>query len=156
MSAHRFSATVRWTGDLGSGTSDYRSFARDFEASGAKKTVVIPGSSAPAFRGDRTRYNPEELLIVSLSSCHMLWYLHLCAEAGIVVRDYVDEAEGSVALHAGGSGQFSEVMLHPQVTIERADRVDDAMGLHERAHEMCFIARSMNFPVRCDPHIVAQ
>ncbi len=142
MSAHTFSATVRWTSD------------RNFEASAEKKIATIPGSTAPAFRGDPARYNPEELLIASLSSCHMLWYLHLCAQAGIVIRSYVDEAEGSMGLHAG-SGAFSEVMLHPQVTIEQADRIDDAVNLHERAHEMCYIARSMNFPVRHEPNVTA-
>lgn len=155
MKAHHFRTTVKWTGDLGSGTSDYRSFARDFEAAGPGKAAGILGSSDPVFRGDAARYNPEELLIVSLSSCHMLWYLHLCAERGITVREYMDEAEGSVALHAGGAGNFSEVVLHPRIRIEESEQTADALTLHERAHEMCLIARSVNFPVRCEPEIIA-
>ena len=113
---------------------------------------MIAGSSDPNFRGDATRYNPEELLVASLSACHMLWYLHLCAENGIVVTAYVDDARGTMAETEDGGGRFTEVMLRPAVTIASGDN-ERAQRLHERAHQLCFIANSMNFPVRCEATI---
>jgi organic hydroperoxide reductase OsmC/OhrA len=111
---------------------------------------VIPGSSDPAFRGDRTRYNPEELLVMSLSSCHMLWYLHLAAESKIVVVDYVDDAVGTMVEDVEKGGFFTEVILRPVVTLAGSDPVL-AESLHARAHHLCFVANSVNFPVRCEP-----
>ncbi len=107
----------------------------------------IPASSDPAFRGDRTRYNPEELLVASLSSCHMLWYLHLCATNGIVVLDYCDRATGTMREEPAGSGRFVGVVLHPEVVLAADADTSRALALHEDAHRLCFIARSVNFPV---------
>jgi organic hydroperoxide reductase OsmC/OhrA len=150
---HRYAASVRWTGDRGEGTSGYRTYARDFDVSGPNKSAAIAGSSDPAFRGDGTRYNPEELLVVALASCHMLWYLHLCAIAGIIVREYADAAEGEMLEEADGGGKFSSVTLRPRVVIEDAEAIARANALHARAHELCFVARSVAFPVHCEPSI---
>ncbi|MCX6621714.1 MAG: OsmC family protein [Acidobacteria bacterium] len=153
MDRHHFRTTVTWTGNRGTGTQDYRTYSRDHEIHGDGKSVIIPGSSAPAFRGDSSRYNPEELLVASLSECHMLWYLHLCCDSGVVVTAYADHAEGMMSLNADGSGEFREVVLRPLVTIADASRREEAAHLHERAHTLCFIARSVNFPVRHEPVI---
>jgi len=153
MRLHRYQAKVVWTGDLGTGTSGYKAYARDHEAR-AEAKPPIPGSSDPLFRGDAARWNPEELLIASLAACHQLWYLHLASEAGVVVTAYEDDAEGVMAEAAGGAGQFESVTLRPRVTITAASDPGVARRLHEPAHEKCFIARSVNFPVACEPVIV--
>jgi organic hydroperoxide reductase OsmC/OhrA len=145
--AHKYGVSVVWTGNTGNGTSDYRSYARDHEISVPGKPP-IPGSSDPKFRGDRLRYNPEELLVSALSACHMLWYLHLCADAGIVVMSYEDRAEGTMEESSDGAGRFVHMMLRPHVRIKgSAERAERAQALHQRAHELCFIANSVNFPV---------
>ena len=149
---HSYQVAVRWTGNLGQGTKTYTGYKRDHEISVAGK-VTVPGSSDPNFRGDRTRYNPEEFLVASLSTCHMLWYLHLCSEANIVVTDYRDEATGSMQETADGGGHFTEVTLHPSVNIAAGADSDLAHSLHEKAHHLCFIANSVNFPVLCEPSI---
>jgi organic hydroperoxide reductase OsmC/OhrA len=149
--AHRYSVTTTWTGNRGTGTSGYRSYGRDHEINAGGKSAAIAGSSTPVYRGDADRYNPEELLIASLSACHMLWYLHLCADAGIVVTEYSDEAQGELRVGADGSGQFTSVFLRPSVTITDPGKAAAAAALHHRAHDLCFIARSVNFPVRCEP-----
>ena len=152
---HSYQATIRWTGNRGTGTSSYRDYARDWEWRAEGKETVR-GSADPAFRGDAARHNPEDLLVASLSSCHLLWYLHLCADAGIVVTAYEDNAQGEMATHAGGAGEFVSVTLKPRVTIAAGSDPEKAHDLHERAHELCFIARSVNFPVRCEPEIVVE
>jgi organic hydroperoxide reductase OsmC/OhrA len=151
MTNHIFQTTLRWTGNLGTGTSSYRAYARDYELSAPGKASAIAGSSAKTYRGDAARYNPEELLVAALSSCHMLAYLHLCADAGIVVTAYDDTAEGAMRTNPDGSGEFVEVTLRPRVQIADPARSAEADALHTRAHELCFIARSVNFPVRCEP-----
>jgi len=148
--AHSYSIHMRWTGNTGQGTREYRGYERSHEYSVEGKPV-IPGSSDPAFRGDRTRYNPEELLVMSLSSCHMLWYLHLAAESKIVVVDYQDAAVGTMVEDAEKGGYFTEVILRPSVTIEAGSDAAIAESLHARAHHLCFVANSVNFPVRCEP-----
>jgi len=150
VKTHRYGTTVEWTGNRGSGTSSYRAYDRNHRIIAPGKPD-IPGSADPAFRGAPDRYNPEELLVASLSACHMLWYLHLCAEAGIVATAYRDDAEAILAEHADGSGEFTEAVLRPRVTLaEGADRAR-AAALHEAAHAKCFIARSVRFPVRVEP-----
>ncbi len=149
--SHHYRASVRWTGNRGTGTSDYRAYGREHTLTFEGKDP-LPGSSDPTFRGDPTRYNPEELLLGSLSACHMLWYLHLCAVAGIVVESYRDEAEGVMETEPGGSGRFTRVTLHPTVTIQDGSP-DRAADLHTEAHRRCFIANSVNFPVRFEPTI---
>jgi organic hydroperoxide reductase OsmC/OhrA len=148
---HHFTVTTTWTGNRGTGTSSYRAYGREHELHAGGKLASIPCSSTPPFRGDPQRYNPEELMIGSLSACHMLWFLHLCADAGIVVNEYRDEAGGTMQLNSDGSGQFTEVVLRPIVRLADSSRERETPALHERAHELCFIARSVNFPVRCEP-----
>jgi organic hydroperoxide reductase OsmC/OhrA len=144
---HHYSVAVVWTGNIGQGTQSYSAYERAHEIRSGQKPVVL-GSSDPAFRGDQTRYNPEELLVAALSSCHMLWYLHLCADAGIVVVSYKDEAEGTMIETADG-GRFTNVTLHPAVKV--TDSAERAEALHKRAHELCFLANSVNFPVELRP-----
>ncbi len=146
---------MRWTGNLGTGTSGYRQYGRDHEFNKDGKPS-IPGSSDPGFRGNSARWNPEELLVASLSSCHQLWYLHLCSEAGVIVTDYVDQAEGVMEEEMTGAGQFVSVMLRPRVTITAASDAAKARSLHEAAHKMCFVARSVNFPVSHAPEIICE
>lgn len=148
---HEFRVAIKWTGNLGHGTADYGSYSRDHEVIGPRKATPIFGSSDPAFRGDGSRYNPEELLIASLSTCHMLWMLHLCADAGITVSDYTDDASGIMRLHQDGSGEFASVTLRPRVTVADPAHAERAKALHEQAHHLCFIARSVNFPVLTEP-----
>ena len=144
---HHYVITVTWTGNTGTGTSGYREYERRHEISATAQKPPIPGSSDPAFRGDATRWNPEELLVAALSTCHKLWYLHLCAEAGIVVTAYVDHAEGVMEETADGSGRFRTVTLRPNVTVAVGSDLTQARALHDIAHAKCFIANSVNFPV---------
>jgi len=147
---HSYKVNLTWTGNTGSGTSSYKAYERSYNIDVEGKPAIA-GSSDPAFRGDRSRWNPEELMVGSLSACHKLWYLHLCATAGIVVLAYSDQAEGVMEETADGSGRFVSVTLHPQVTIAAGGDAAKARALHEPAHEKCFIANSVNFPVRCEP-----
>jgi organic hydroperoxide reductase OsmC/OhrA len=151
MRTHRYQITNRWTGNLGTGTSNYRAYSRAHELSAPAKAAPIPGSSDPLFRGDPARYNPEELLLGALSACHMLWALHWCADAGIVVTDYVDDARGEMVERGDGAGEFTRVVLQPRMTITEASRVEEALAIHARVHEVCAISRSVNFPVECNP-----
>jgi organic hydroperoxide reductase OsmC/OhrA len=144
---HHYRMTNRWTGNLGTGTSAYTAYSREHELAAPAKRAPIPGSSDPLFRGNPDRYNPEELLVGALSACHMLWVLHLCADAGIVVVDYIDEATGEMIEHNDGAGEFTRVVLHPRMRITDESRVADAVAVHDRAHKVCALARSMNFPV---------
>ena len=150
MKTHRYPIRMRWTGNTGQGTREYRGYERAHEYSVDGKPP-IPGSSDPAFRGDGTRYNPEELLVMSLSSCHMLWYLHLCAESKIVVVEYADEAEGTMVETADTGGHFTEIVLRPSVRLAPGSDAALAASLHDRAHHLCFVANSVKFPVRCEP-----
>lgn len=149
---HRYAVTVTWTGNIGAGTASYRGYERAHDIMADGK-ATIAGSSDPAFRGNAGRWNPEELLVASLSACHKLWYLGLCAQAGVVVTAYEDSAEGSMSEEAGGAGQFTSVTLRPHVTISADSDEATAVALHHRAHAMCFIARSVNFPVSNVPTV---
>ena len=151
MQTHSYAIAVRWTGNRGTGTSDYTAYGREHEITAKGKATSIAGASDPAFRGDARRYNPEELLVAALAACHMLWVLHLCARSGIAVTDYEDEAEGTMVTDADGGGRFREVRLHPRVVIADAARQGDLAALHHEAHRLCFIAQSVNFPVHCEP-----
>lgn len=143
---HSYSLTIKWTGNKGSGTSAYSAYDRSHSVLIENKPELLCSSDA-AFRGDKSKYTPEDLLVASISSCHMLWYLHLCAEAGIVVIEYIDNAKGTMELTSDGGGQFTEVTLHPEVTITDKAMEEKANELHKRANQLCFIARSCNFPI---------
>lgn len=146
---HQYQVQLKWTGNTGQGTASYRAYRRSHEITSENKPVLL-GSSDPAFRGDPTRYNPEELLVASLSACHMLWYLHLCSEANLVVLDYVDSPTGSMIEAEDGAGRFTEVMLRPAIVLQANSDLALAAQLHDKAHHFCFIANSVNFPVRCE------
>ena len=148
--SHQYELTVTWTGNTGTGTSGYHSFERSHDVS-AEGKPTIPGSADPAFRGARDRWNPEELLVASLSECHMLWYLVLCAKEGIVVSEYVDHPAGTLVETPDGGGHFEEVTLHPHVRITTPEKLERAVALHERAHALCYVAQSVNFAVITDP-----
>jgi len=158
---HRYALTVRWTGNLGSGTSSYRGYSRDHDVE-IPGLPVLKGSADPTFHGDRERYNPEQLLLAALSQCHMLSFLHVAVKHGVVVTGYEDQAEGVMRTNRDGSGQFESVTLKPRVTTA-APVADELMEeLHRGANAVCFIARSVNFPVRheasaaVDPAAAAQ
>ena len=147
---HRYAVTTEWTGNNGEGTTAYNTYERSHVIRVAGKPEIAASSDTP-FRGDREKHNPEDMLLASLSSCHMLWYLHLCADAGVVVTRYTDRAQGVMHEVAGGGGHFAEVTLFPEVTVTHASMVGMANALHDKAHEKCFIANSVNFPVRHSP-----
>jgi organic hydroperoxide reductase OsmC/OhrA len=150
---HCYHATVVWDAAGGAGTTSYKGYSRD-HVLGAEGKPDLLGSADPAFRGDPKRYNPEDLLVASLSSCHLLSYLYVCAMNGVVVTRYRDEAEGVMHTDADGSGRFERVILRPHVTIASGD-VEKARALHAEAHRLCFIANSVNFPVDVEPVIEA-
>jgi organic hydroperoxide reductase OsmC/OhrA len=163
---HSYRVSVSWTGNRGEGTSGYRAYDRSHEVAagpadrahaspGRGHPPPIAGSSDPAFRGNPDRWNPEQLLTASLAQCHMLWYLHLCAVAGVVVTAYRDDAVATMTEDADGGGRFTEAVLRPHVTVSSPDMIEKANGLHRDAHDKCFIARSVNFPVRHEPVVAA-
>lgn len=145
---HKYSSTVEWMGNLGSGTSSYTSYGRDYKVIVADKPPLL-GSADPHFRGDSSRHNPEDLIVSSLSACHMLFYLHLCAAAKINVVEYRDNPVGTMILEKNGGGRFSEVVLRPEVKISTGDP-EKAQQLHHKAHELCFIANSLNCSVNIE------
>jgi organic hydroperoxide reductase OsmC/OhrA len=152
MKEHLYTAVVRWTGNRGEGTASYRSYGREHEVE-AEGKPAIRGSSDPGFRGDPQRWSPEELLVASLSQCHLLWFLHLCAVNGVVVTAYEDRPEGRMAETEDGGGRFTEVVLRPAVAVAGERMVERARELHEDAHRLCFVANSVNFPVRHEPTV---
>lgn len=152
VKAHRYEVAVLWTGSSGEGTADYRSYSRDHVVT-AEGRPTIPGSADPAFRGDAARWNPEQVLVAALSQCHMLWYLHLCAVSEVVVVAYEDHAAGVMEQTEDGGGRFTEVTLRPAVTVADEAMAGKALELHPRAHELCFVASSVNFPVRHEPRV---
>lgn len=151
---HHYTADIIWTGAGIEGTKTYKTYTRDYNIEAAGKPPIL-GSSDPAFLGDPVRYNPEDMLVASVSACHMLWYLHLCAVNGVVVTAYHDSAEGEMSEGAGGAGKFERITLRPRITITADSDADKAASLHTVAHEKCFIANSLNCPVGCEPEIVA-
>ena len=144
---HHYQTAIQWTGNKGSGTDHYTHYERDFNISIGDKPI-IHGSSDPAFRGDKNKYNPEDMLVSALSSCHMLWYLHLCSIEGVVVVEYTDYATGIMEERKDGSGCFTEVVLNPRVIVSLESMLPKATELHAVANQMCFIANSVNFPIK--------
>jgi organic hydroperoxide reductase OsmC/OhrA len=149
---HRYTVAVTWTGNRGTGTSGYRDYARDHEIAAAGKPTIA-GSSDPAFRGDPARWNPEELLVASVSTCHQLWYLHLASAAGITVVAYEDQPVGTMVETPDGGGRFTGVTLYPTVMIAAGGDAAKATALHHDAHALCFVANSVNFAIDCTPEI---
>ncbi len=147
MKQHNYSLIVNWTGNKGEGTYGYKSYERSHEIIVDRK-AIINGSSDPEFLGDKTKHNPEDLLLASISSCHMLWYLHLCSDAGIVITSYTDNAKGIMEETLDAGGRFTEVVLYPIITLKNIDQKEEANTLHTKANELCFIANSLNFKVK--------
>lgn len=152
---HNYLLSVKWTGNQGTGTSNYKNFERSYSIQIENKADIL-GSADPEFRGDKTKHNPEELLLASVSSCHMLWYLHLCAENNIIVTDYVDKATAVLEETANGNGKFASITLNPNVTITDKEMIVAATELHKKANEFCFVANSLNIKVEYQPLIISQ
>ncbi len=150
---HFYHPIIEWTGNKGSGTFDYRSYSRSHTISLEGKPDIL-ASSDSSFRGEKYKHNPEDLFVASISGCHMLWYLHLCADDGVVVLKYTDRAEGIMIIESDGSGYFEQVILRPEVIIAPDSSLDRAKALHEDAHRMCFIANSCKFPILYEPVIM--
>ena len=152
LGEHRYALHTTWTGNRGTGTSGYRDYDRSVTIAVDGKPDLLASSDKP-FRGDPARWNPEDLLLASLSECHLLSYLHACVQAGVVVVDYSDEAAGVMVEDGRGGGAFREVVLRPRVTVAAESMVAAAEAAHAQAREWCFIANSMNFPVRHEPTV---
>jgi len=148
--AHHYLANLVWSGAALNPARDYRSYSRAFTVAISGKPL-FQGSADPAFLGDPAAHNPEDLLLIALASCHLLSYVALCGNSGVAVRTYADAAEGTLSQQADRNFAFTQVRLKPQVIIEPGGDIAKAIRLHERAHEICFIARSVNFPVEVTP-----
>jgi organic hydroperoxide reductase OsmC/OhrA len=146
MKQHKYSLTVNWTGNKGESTNGYKSYERSHEIIIEGKEI-IKSSSDPAFLGDKTKHNPEDLLLASISSCHMLWYLHLCSDEGIIITNYIDNARGIMTETSDGGGKFTPVTLYPTISLKDITQQEKANALHSKANELCFIANSLNFKV---------
>ncbi len=151
MKTHNYTIKLKWTGNTGAGTKTYKEYDRDYTFQ-AKDKALIKGSSDPSFLGNREFYNPEELLLSSIASCHMLWYLHLCASNNIIVLDYKDQPEASMIENKDGSGKFTKVTLYPEITLTDKNMLKKAEKLHKEANKFCFIANSCNFPIHHQPN----
>lgn len=147
MKEHQYQLQIQWIGNEGKGTKSYRSYSRNHTVLGEAKSSEIHVSSDPSFLGDSSRYNPEELFLSSLSSCHMLWYLHLCSVNKVVVLEYSDHPIGIMQEDQNGSGRFTKVTLYPEIRVQENSMVSKAEALHEEANKMCFIANSCNFKI---------
>ena len=143
---HFYETSILWTGNKGTGTSGYNGYDRSYDVKSTDK-VALQCSADPVYLGDPQKYNPEELLVASVASCHMLWYLHLCAENEITVISYRDNAQGLMIGKSDGSGFFDHIQLNPKILVEKETMIRKALELHRMANEQCFIANSLNFPV---------
>lgn len=154
LGEHEYALTATWNGNLGGGTSGYRDYSRDVTLSVDGKPDVLASADKP-FRGDPTRWNPEDMLLGALSECHLLSYLHACVTAGVVVVSYRDHATGVMREDGRSGGAFTEVLLRPEVVVAEPSMIERAELAHDSAHRMCFIANSVNFPVRHDARVTA-
>lgn len=151
---HHYALTATWTGNQGTGTSGYRDYSRDTTIEVVGKPDLLASADKP-FRGDPERWNPEDMLLASLSECHLLSYLYACVNAGVIVVSYRDQATGTMREDGHGGGAFTEVTLHPEVVVAEASMIEAAQKAHAQANAMCFIANSMNFPVRHEPTVTS-
>lgn len=152
MKSHHYQSLIKWTGNKGKGTTSYTSYERSYDVIIENKPR-LKGSADPAFRGKAELHNPEDLLLASISSCHMLWYLHFCSTNKITVIDYQDNATAKMVETPEGKGHFTEAVLNPEVVILEKDKISLAESLHQKANEFCFIANSCNFPIQHNPII---
>ncbi len=153
---HTFKATVKWEIKEGESTQNPRTFSRNHEVLIDNKAIPLQVSAAKTFRGDDSLYNPEDLLLSALTSCHMMSYLYVCAQNNIEVLSYTDNAEADLEVEASGSGSFKTVRLKPVVTIKDESQKDLAKSLHIKANQLCFIANSCNFPIVHNATIVVK
>lgn len=151
---HHYRLNALWTGNRGTGTSGYRDYDRDVTLTIDGKPE-LRGSADKPFRGDPERWNPEDMLLAALSQCHLLSYLHACVVAGVVVVSYEDAAEGTMTDDGSGAGRFTDVLLKPRVVVADVSMIPAAEAAHATAHEWCFIANSVNFPVRHEAQVTA-
>ena len=147
---HHYQLKITWTGNKGSGTDHYTNYERSHTIEIENKVPILASSDTP-FLGDATKHNPEDFLLASLATCHMLWYLHLCADAAVIVTSYTDQPTGILVQKEDGGGSFSEVTLHPTVTVQNVNMIEKAIALHAKANQKCFIANSVNFEVKHMP-----
>lgn len=152
VKSHEYTASIIWTGNRGSGTSKYNAYDRKWDMASEGKCVVHC-SNDPVLGGDASKYNPEDMLVAAVASCHMLWYLHLCAVAGVTVTSYRDTPLAIGEMEASGAGRFTSITLRPEITITNDSDKKKALAIHDDVHQYCFIARSINFPVAFDPVI---
>lgn len=150
LSQHNYQIAIEWTGNRGTGTDTYRGYGRDHIIR-ADRLPDIAGTADPTFHGDKDRWNPEQLMLAALSQCHMLSYLHVAVTHGVVVTGYQDQASGTLRLNRDNSGEFTQVVLRPQVSLADDSQRELADSLHQQANRVCFIARSVNFPVLHEP-----
>ncbi|MFC7220063.1 OsmC family protein [Streptomyces polyrhachis] len=146
---------VTWTGDLGTGTSAHAAYSRDHEVRAARPPPLAGSADTGTFRGDRARWNPEQLLTAAVAQAHLLWYLHLCAAHGVTVLSYEDRATG-VLTEGGEADHFREVVLRPRVVVADSQTLAQAHDLHEQALEQSFAVHSVRFPVRVEPHVTSR
>lgn len=154
LGEHHYALTATWHGNRGTGTSGYREYSRDVTIAVDGKPELLASADKP-FRGDAERWNPEDMLIAALSECHLLSYLHACVGAGVVVVSYLDRASGVMREDGKGGGAFTEVLLRPEVVVADPSMIEAAQRAHDDAHRMCFIANSVNFPVRHEASVSA-
>jgi organic hydroperoxide reductase OsmC/OhrA len=152
---HHYQLKVTWTGNKGTGTDHYTKYERSHTIEVENKVPILASSDTP-FLGDATKHNPEDFLLASLSTCHMLWYLHLCADAGVIVTSYTDHPTGVLTQQEDGGGSFSEVTLKPIVKVQHANMIEKANELHAKANKKCFIANSVNFEVKHIPVCISE
>lgn len=150
---HAYPARIVWTGNRGEGTKHYKGYDRTWDLAVEGKPVVSC-SNDPVLGGDPTKYNPEDLLIAAVASCHMLWYLHLCSNTGITVLAYEDNPVGQGVMHPNASGNFTSATLRPKITVAAGADLEKARDIHNDVHKYCFIARSVNFPISFEPEII--
>lgn len=154
MKQHHYTLSLTWTGNRGEGTTDYQAYDRAHTIEVEGKPLIEASSDTP-FRGDASKYNPEDMFLASIAACHMLWYLHLCADAGVIVLGYTDHPKGILQQTPQNGGHFSEVTLYPEVTVKDSSMEELALELHAKAHQHCFIANSCNFPIHHAPKCVS-
>ncbi len=151
---HHYRLNATWTGNRGTGTSGYRDYDRAVTLTVDGKPELL-GSADKPFRGDPERWNPEDMLLAALAQCHLLSYLHACVVAGVVVVSYQDDAVGTMLDDGSGAGRFTDVLLRPRVVVAEASMIEAAEAAHAQANAWCFIANSVNFPVRHEAHVTA-
>jgi organic hydroperoxide reductase OsmC/OhrA len=147
MKHHQYKLKIEWTGNNGNGTEKYDKYRRDFTIHFENKAPVF-ASADSIFRGDPSKLNPEEMLLSAISSCHMLWFLHECADHGIKLIEYTDTPEAVLEIVPGNGGRFTEATLTPEIVLESFDGKINILELYELAAKKCFIANSCNFPIK--------